>query len=265
MHGGSRTAGVEASRIEPISRLKVSDSVAAQLERLITTGIYKTGDKLPPERTLAEQFGVGRSSMREAIRMLEASGLVATSHGVGVFVVNTTPRDAVRSELLILDRFTVVELFEVRHLIEPEAAALSARRISASEAADLMRLLQAASDPRLPGEVFASLDNQLHTTIVRATKNRLLLQLYTSLAPLLLEYSRRVLRLPGRRAHAHKDHTALVDAIIGHRVREARAEALNHLRDVEQDIVAALGQSPDGAPRPPYPGDFTGVACRCRE
>src|SRR5579875_2219495 len=119
--------------IVPVRRLKVSDSVAAQLERLITSGRYAPGEKLPPERVLAEEFGVGRSSMREALRMVEAAGLLRTVHGIGVFVASNARRAAALSELLMFDDFTIANLFEVRLTIEPAAAALAARRIMSSE------------------------------------------------------------------------------------------------------------------------------------
>jgi GntR family transcriptional repressor for pyruvate dehydrogenase complex len=231
--------------IEPVRRLKVADSVAAQLERLITQGEYQLGDKLPPERVLAEQFGVGRSSMREAIRVIEASGLLRTDHGVGVFVVSTKKVLPAMSQLLVFDDFTVPELFEVRLSLEPDAASLAARRITAAEVTDLERILAEAADPDLSDDTFVKLDAELHRAIVRATKNTLLLRLMESIEPLFFTYSQRVIQLPGRRAHAHAGHMKIVEAIIGRRARDARAAAQSHIRDVERDIVEHLEHSGD--------------------
>lgn len=97
------------NRIERVARLRVSDSVAAQLTQLITNGVYAVGEKLPAERVLADEFGVSRSSMREAIRGIEASGLVSSSHGVGVFVVSNTVAAQGQSDLLVFEDFTVPE------------------------------------------------------------------------------------------------------------------------------------------------------------
>lgn len=73
-------------------RGKLSDSVAQKLEALIVSGEYTAGAKMPNEQLLAQQFGVGRSSMREAVRTLVASGFLRTAHGVGVFVLTDKPR-----------------------------------------------------------------------------------------------------------------------------------------------------------------------------
>ncbi|HEV7823580.1 MAG TPA: FadR/GntR family transcriptional regulator [Mycobacteriales bacterium] len=229
--------------IEPVRRLKVSDSVAAQLEQLITGGEYQTGDKLPPERVLAEQFGVGRSSMREALRLVEANGLVRTEHGVGVFVVGTSKRLPGLSELLFVDDFTVPELFEVRLPLEREAAGLAARRITPADVAELERIIAAAADPGLSDEQFIALDAELHRTIAKASHNRLLVKLIGSIEPFFFSYSHRVIGLPGRRVVAHAGHCKIVDAIVGKRVRDAQNAAVSHIREVEQDIVKHLEQA----------------------
>jgi GntR family transcriptional repressor for pyruvate dehydrogenase complex len=226
--------------IQPVRRLKVADSVAAQLELLITRGDIKPGDKLPPERVLAERFGVGRSSMREAIRVVEANGMLRTDHGRGVFVVSDKKSMPKLADLLVFDDFTVPELFEVRLALEPDAASLAARRILPPEAAELQRILADAENPQLSDDAFVKLDAELHQAIVRATKNTLLCRLMESIEPLFFKYSQRVIKLPGRRAHAHAGHVAIVEAILGHRVRDARTAAMSHIRDVERDIADHL-------------------------
>lgn len=231
------------SRIEPIRRLKVADSVAEQLELMITRGDYAPGDKLPPERALAEEFGVGRSSMREAIRVVEANGLLRTDHGIGVFVVSSTRRPAGLSELLLTDEFTVQELFEVRLSLERDAAGFAAQRITPDEVAELEGIIAAAAEPGLSDAGFVALDATLHRTIARITKNTLLLRMFETIEPLFVEYSHRVIDLSGRRKTAHVGHCAIVDAVVGGRVRDARTAAVRHIREVERDILAHLGHT----------------------
>ncbi|MCW2904360.1 MAG: hypothetical protein JWO67_6625 [Streptosporangiaceae bacterium] len=233
--------GTSPGGIEPVRRLKVADSVAAQLKRLITRGEYKPGDKLPSERVLAEQFGVGRSSMREAIRMVEANGLLRTDHGVGVFVVSNTNT----SHLLVFDDFTVPELFEARMALEPEAASLAAKRITPQEMTELERILGELADPGLTDDEFIKLDTSLHRAIVSATKNTLLQRLLEIIEPLFFAYSRRVIQLPGRRAHARAGQEKIVEAIIGRRARDARAAVVRHIRDVERDITEQIAAIDD--------------------
>lgn len=233
--------------IEPVRRLKVSDSVAAQLEQLIEQGQYQPGDKLPPERALAEQFVVGRSSMREALRLVEANGLLRTEHGIGVFVVSNTKSAPMLSELLLFDDFTVPELFEARLSLERDAAGMAARRITDNEAEELQRILDEAGNPSLSNDAFVKLDAELHRAIVKATKNRIWERVYESIMPLFITYSHRVIQLPGRRESAHNSHRRIVAAILARSVREARSAAVKHIREVEREIVKHLDPAAEPA------------------
>lgn len=230
------------SKIERVERLRVSDSVAAQLTKLITNGTYAVGEKLPAERVLAEEFGVSRSSMREAIRGIEASGLVSSSHGVGVFVISNAVATQGQNDLLVFDDFTVPELFEVRRMIERDAAGWAAQRITPAVTSELQNIIEKCSDPDLSDEDFVQLDIKLHQTIAKASRNELLATIYGGLEPMLLKYSLRVISLPGRREDSHAGHGKIVDAIVAGRVREAREAAVAHIRDVERDIAKNLAQ-----------------------
>lgn len=240
-----------SSWIAPIRRLKVADAIAAQLSELITAGNFKPNDKLPPERVLSEQFGVGRSSMREALRSLEADGLVRSEHGIGIFVVDPTKKRIDHSELLVAGDYTVAELFEVRLPLEREAAGLAALRITQDEIDHLQGIIQDMSVPELSDAQFIELDAQLHRTIAEATKNALLVSVIRTMEPHFFSYSKSVMTLPARREHAHRGHVRIVEAVAAHDVRDARAAAVRHIRDVERDIRAYIDQAPiDGAARP---------------
>lgn len=227
--------------IQPVRRLKLSDSVAAELERKIMRGDYAVGEKLPAERDLAGQFGVGRSSMREALRLVEAEGLLRIEHGIGVFVSSNTKRPpALGPDVLVLDGYTIPELFEVRLALERDAAGLAARRVTPAEVAALEGIVSRASDPDLSDDEFIQLDAEFHRTVVTTTKNTLLLRVFESIEPLFVTYSHRVIQLAGRRQVAHVGHEAIVEAIAARRPREARAAIVRHLREVERDIVEHL-------------------------
>lgn len=228
-------------RFERVRRFKVADAVAAQLRRLVETGEYSPGDALPPERVLAENFGVGRSSMREALRSLESEGFITITHGVGAFVVDKTEDPAPEgSSMLVVGEFTVPELFEVREPLERTCAGLAARRITPEEVGRLRAILARAEDPSISEKEFIELDSELHITIAEAGRNPLLVGVMRSLSPYFFAYSEQVLKLPERRAHAHQGHVRIVEAIVAKQVSAARSAAVAHIRDVEQDIVAAL-------------------------
>lgn len=230
--------------IQPVRRLKLSDSVAAELERKIMRGDYAVGEKLPAERDLAEQFGVGRSSMREALRLVEAEGLLRIQHGIGVFVAANTKRPpAPGPDVLVLDGYTIPELFEVRLALERDAAGHAARRVTPAEIAKLQGVIERASDPHLTDDEFIQLDAEFHRGVVTATKNTLLLRVFEMIEPLFVTYSHRVIQLAGRRQVAHVGHEQIVEAIAARRPREARNAIVRHLREVERDIVEHLKQA----------------------
>jgi GntR family transcriptional repressor for pyruvate dehydrogenase complex len=240
-------ATTNVSPIKPVRRLKLSDNVAAQLERMITEGSYAVDERLPSERVLAEQFGVGRSTMREALRIVESSGMLRIEHGIGVFVAADTKRAlALSADSLVVGGYTIPELFEVRKAIECDAASMAAKRITPAEAIELNTILARAEAPGLSDEEFIKLDAELHRTIVRATKNKLMFRVFASIEPLFMAYSARVIALAGRRAAAHAGHASIVAAVVSRRSGEARNAVIRHLRDVERDIVDHLAHSGDG-------------------
>jgi GntR family transcriptional repressor for pyruvate dehydrogenase complex len=229
--------------IEPIRRLKVADAVAAQLSRLIEAGEFAPGEKLPAERTLAERFGVGRSSMREAFRSLESNGLVRVEQGIGVRVVDKSERKNHNAAMLVIGEYTVPELFEIRLPLERDAAGLAAKRITPHDAALLRAILDKAADPALSDQQFIELDAELHMTIARATKNPLFASVMEGLRPHFFRYSQQVFDLPDRRTRAHEGHEKIVEAVTRGSARDARAAAVAHIRDVERDLVTFLERS----------------------
>ena len=139
---------------------RIADSLAEAIE----AGEYKLGDRLPTERELAEQFGVSRPTLREAMIALEMLGLIEARHGLGIYVTgNKRPLSAPDFEI------GAFELIEARRLIEGEAAALAATTIDDEQIADLERLLVLMADEdELQGE---DADRDFHMTIARATGN----------------------------------------------------------------------------------------------
>lgn len=226
--------------ITRVPRVKLADAVALQLERLILEGEYGVGDKLPPERVLADDFGVGRSSMREALRMVEAAGLLRTDHGIGVFVVSNEKTSLSPSDMILSGDYTVPDLFEARLALEREGASIAAQRISAEQVANLQRILAQAAVPGITDYEFIKLDGQLHQAISAASGNRLLVDLSKSIEHLFVVYSHRVIRLPGRRETAHAGHIRIVEAVAAGDSDAAENAVASHLAEVQTDIEMHL-------------------------
>jgi GntR family transcriptional repressor for pyruvate dehydrogenase complex len=139
----------------PGARRKVSDIAAEQLELKITSGEYPVGSKLASENELAKSFGVGRSSMREAVRTLSAAGYLRSAHGSGVFVVNDRPVNTAVTDRTLSGGYTMTDLLETRESIESTAAQLAAIRLSDHQREVIQSILAAAA-PRDLGFDLAS-------------------------------------------------------------------------------------------------------------
>ena len=156
-----------------------SNAVALQLQEAILSGALAVGDRLPKERDLGQFFGVSRATLREALRILEASGLVEVRRGArgGIFI-SSPPIDRSGDALSALIRFgdaTPQHFTEFRRTFEMESAELAARRATPDAIADLMaavaELTEAANRPGVPWETYMNLDIEVHRRLAAASGN----------------------------------------------------------------------------------------------
>lgn len=225
----------------PISRKKTYELVAERLVAEIGERRLRPGDTLPTERTLTQEYHVGRSSIREALRMLESQGLIE-SRGSGVFAVADFPNPLNQSLslLLSLDASNLRELYEMRTLIEGELAALAAERRSDE---DLGRMLTALEEMRSgldSQQLYIDADVRFHLAIAGATKNRFALHMMQALRELFHRALSSVYLIPGSPETSLEQHQQILDAIAGGRPQEARQRMQDHLRRVEGDIERTL-------------------------
>ena len=133
-----------ATAFEAVRKVRRYEQVAEQIRRLISSGALKPGDLLPPERELAAKLGVGRSSIRDAVRTLEVMGILEPRQGHGT-VVRDLSADALvvpLSLVLTRKRELVTELLDVRRMIEPGLAARAAKNATAEEIAKMGEILE---------------------------------------------------------------------------------------------------------------------------
>lgn len=235
----------------PQSKLQVpriSDAIAASLERRILEGSLKPGDRLPPERELAVELGVSRPSLREAIQKLASKGMVHSRQGGGTFVTD-------RLEATFIDPWREMlgahpnlreDLLEFRRMLEGQAAEWAAER--ATEA-DLLRLEKAFEELT---EAFANddlgrrsaCDIAFHQAICEAGHNALIGHLSSALFRLLhdnIHLNLGELRnVPGATNLLHSQHTALYKAISEKKPAAARAAAETHIAFVQETLAQSL-------------------------
>ncbi|MEU9720852.1 FadR/GntR family transcriptional regulator [Streptomyces sp. NPDC047976] len=202
----------------PLSALRPSPLVEQATQHLrdqITGGHWPVGTKLPAETALAKALGVGRSTVREALRALAGAGLVQARQGAGVFVIAAEPAEDWPTRLR---QAAIADIYEVRMLIEVEAADLAARR----RTDDDLVLIRAALERRREAAAgstadFVDADIALHAAVVAAAGNPVLTSLFTEFVPALRQGLIDLVDLLGLRTgdpnHGDAGHCALVDAI----------------------------------------------------
>ncbi|GHB67040.1 GntR family transcriptional regulator [Streptomyces viridiviolaceus] len=204
----------------PLGAVRPSPLVEQATERLreqITGGHWPLGTRLPGETTLAKELGVGRSTVREALRALAGAGLVQPRQGAGVFVVATEP---VEDWPTRLRRAAVTDVYEVRMALEVHAAHLAATRRTDDDVAVLRAALaeRRAASAR-DDAAFVDADIALHRAVVAAAHNPLLADLFDEFAPTLREGLLDMLDLVRVRDQdpntGDDTHAALVDAVAG--------------------------------------------------
>jgi GntR family transcriptional regulator, transcriptional repressor for pyruvate dehydrogenase complex len=223
---------------EPISRQKTYEIVAERLLGLISSRHLGPGDVVPSERELVQLYGVGRSSIREALRMLESKGVIR-SGGNGSFTVADFANTLNHSLdfLLSVDEADYRELFEVRRILEGEAAALAASRRSDDDAARMAAAID-AMEAALDSEAgFITADLRFHLTIAEATGNRLIAHLMDAIRSLLQRSLSSAYNIPGSPEGAVVLHRLILEAIAAGRPEEARQRMQEHVSRVERDIM----------------------------
>lgn len=223
---------------QPLDRRKVYEQVAEQLLGQIGSRHLRPGDALPSERELTENFAVGRSSIREALRMLESQGLITSVNG-GAFVVAdaANPLNSSLQLVFALDSETGVhDLFELRRIIDCEAAALAAERRT-PEQLEEMGLAIAAMEETLPAhdEAFVFADLRFHLAIAEATGNRLILYSMQAARDVVRQALEQVVNVPRSPESAIVEHRAVLEAVTARNPDWARNAMRDHLQRVERD------------------------------
>nr|WP_255525638.1 FCD domain-containing protein [Mycolicibacterium sp. BK634] len=204
---------------------------AALLMTRIRDGEWPLGHRLPGETTLAAQLGVGRSTLREAIRELAGKGVLDSRQGAGVFV---TALEVTEDWDTILRRTTVAAVIEARIAIEAEAAALAAVRRTPSDLRAIRRTLAARGVPgqSVPDHVDA--DAAFHRAVVAAAHNDVLTQLFDAFLPRLRQAMIDMLKIrPVPEDEDHLAHQQLADAIADRDPVSAAAASRSHLSSLK--------------------------------
>ncbi|PYM71756.1 MAG: GntR family transcriptional regulator [Candidatus Rokuibacteriota bacterium] len=232
---GRKRADDQAIELGPIKSTRIYEEIVRQVKQLIAEGRLKTGDRLPPERELAEKFVVSRTSVREALRALESLGLIEIRAGEGTFVRQVSV-DALVGPLALMmtsQREAIGELFEARRVLEPAIAALAASRATPDEVQDMERILESQAREVAAGRTGIAEDAAFHTAIGAAAHNRAITRIVHAIMDLLTQSREESLNTPGRPTRSHQDHRRILQAIAKRNPSAARQAMADHLVAVE--------------------------------
>jgi GntR family transcriptional regulator, transcriptional repressor for pyruvate dehydrogenase complex len=220
-----------------IDRGSVTDDAIERIRELVASGEWGPGTRLPREADLAKQLGLSRNSLREAVRALSLARVLEVRQGDGTYVSSLEPAELLEPTLSathLLRGRTVLELFEVRRMLEPEAAAMAAHRADADVIDGLRRELDRMVAARDRAEELVEADAAFHDVIARSPGNAVLRSLIESLASRTMRARVWHGAADGKALDTTRaEHVRIYDAIVAGDAELARAATLLHIESTE--------------------------------
>jgi len=217
--------------------------VTDAIKKMIVTENLQPGDKLYSEKQLSEKLEVSRSSIREALRMLEVLGLIKVYQGKGVFISEPEQSDKPVMSWVVENADSLREHFEVRLLIEPHAAQEASKKADEKDIKALTELFEAFKEHVRSGDVHQAIaaDGAFHFAVAKAARNRTLIVLMRTMEQTLNEGWYASLHVPGRLVSSIEEHGALLRAIENHDAKAACQAMELHLQNALSDIHRYFG------------------------
>ena len=234
-------AAVGQSVYRTVRTSRLYEQIVQQIEESILGGALKPGDQLPAERELAQQFGVSRTAVREAVKCLREKGLLEAFSGKGTFVTNSTSQ-AIRQSLDLMTRIGqpegLMHLVELRQILEPEIAALAAARMDDQLLTTMREAVYTMDNHLHDADIYIEADLDFHLAMAEAAGNPLVLSLLDSIVGLLREQRLRIFRVDGGPERGQFHHKRILEAIERRSPKAARELMRAHLRQVHKDSTA---------------------------
>lgn len=210
------TGSDRAFRIVSLRQVDVFTAVREELTQLIEHGGYEPGDRLPSERVLAERLQVSRNMIREAIKVLQATGKVEIVHGSGTFV-RSPVHDPLIEALRLgrdLDETFLLHLIDVRIGLEVEVIRLAISRADEVDIAAVGEALERLEVEHLPDPEVGSLNPSFEAALGKTTHNPLLMRLQAAVHELWIEAWSGLRVAPGTKHGLHEEHVAMYDTLV---------------------------------------------------
>lgn len=219
----------KAGELTNIKRKLLAEQVEEQIYRYILDTPLEIGAKLPNEFELGELFGVGRSTIREAVKLLASRGVLEVRRGSGTYVINKTPADLDPLGLQGLgDRMSLaLDLADVRILLEPGIAEMAARNATEEDIAELKFICGKVEEKMRNGQDYVQDDIEFHTCVAKCSKNRVIGQLIPIIDTAVMVFVNVTHKLLKEETIA--THRAVVDAIADRDPIGAKSAMMMHM------------------------------------
>lgn len=218
-----------------VLKTRLYEQIVLQLQQEILSGRLAPGDRLPPERDLATQFGVSRASIREALSVLQSRGFIESRQGGGTIICSTpdTALGVPLADQLARSGAAIRNPLEVRYMFEPQTAYLAAERATEAEIAVMGDLVRTQEAVVAAGGTGLEQDTAFHFAIAQATHNDLLVTIVSYINEALRETREWSLRARSGTASSIGHHHRIHAAIAAHDADAAQAAMAEHLEDVQ--------------------------------
>jgi GntR family transcriptional repressor for pyruvate dehydrogenase complex len=223
--------------LKPVARESLVDRLAGEIRTSINSGDYTVGERLPTIMEMARRFGVGHPTVREALKKLEAIGVVEIRHGSGVYVTRTQDVLVMASDYSgKVTKKLLLDLIQARAPIEVQSVALASRNGTDEHFAEMRRLLATAGENLDNDSVLNSVNMAFHRQIASASGNAVLAQLLDVMQTLFTDEQRLILGIFGSRKQDHQEHLSIFTALEQRQEQVATERMRQHLDGVAAAI-----------------------------
>jgi GntR family transcriptional repressor for pyruvate dehydrogenase complex len=232
-----------------LGRQTLSQAVSAAVLARIRSGEFGPGDRLPTEKLLMQEYGVGRNSVREAVQALVTLGLVDVRPGRGATVIGIESDTVMDSETIsvLLKEGAVDDLYDFRRLLEVEIASRAAVAATQRDLDEIAACIRAFESALEQGRPISELDDEFHAAVARASHNAIYATVLDAVSGLIANARRLSMNVSWASVRARDEHQLLYDAIAAHDPETAAAIMGTHL----DSAIAAIqeGRAADAAER----------------
>ena len=223
--------------LKPVARESLVDRLAGEIRTSINSGDYTMGERLPTIMEMARRFGVGHPTVREALKKLEAIGVVEIRHGSGVYVTRTQDVLVMASDYSgKVTKKLLLDLIQARAPIEAQSAALASRNGTDEHFAEMRRLLTTAGENLDNDSVLNSVNMAFHRQIASASGNAVIAQVLDVMQTLFTDEQRLILDIFGSRKQDHQEHLSIFAALEQRQEQLATERMRQHLDGVAAAI-----------------------------